>query len=200
MKRNEFDLAKKVLDNSGVIAFPTETVMGLGVYYNDFDAYNYLNKIKRRPEEKPYTLMLGDISKIKEFAVLDKRAEAVIKAFMPGELTILLKAKNNVPTYVTHNTGVIGVRVPADKELCEFLNYVKTPLLVPSANRSGEKPAMTSKEVKEIFNDEVGYVFVGSAKGGIPSTIIDLTGKEVKIYREGNIKLSSILKVIEEEC
>ena len=200
MKRNEFDLARKVLDNSGVIAFPTETVMGLGVYYNDFDAYNYLNMIKRRPEEKPYTLMLGDINRIKEFAVLDKRAEAVIKAFMPGELTILLKAKNNVPTYVTHNTGVIGIRVPADKELCEFLNYIKTPLLVPSANRSGEKPAMTSKEVKEIFNDEVGFVFEGSAKGGVPSTIIDLTGKEVKIYREGNIKLSSILKVIEEEC
>ena len=200
MKRNEFDLAKKVLDNSGVIAFPTETVMGLGVYYNDFDAYNYLNKIKRRPEEKPYTLMLGDINKIMEFAVLDKRAEAVIKAFMPGELTILLKAKDNVPTYVTHNTGVIGVRVPADKELCEFLNCIKTPLLVPSANRSGEKPAMTSQEVKEIFKDEVGYVFEGSSKGGVPSTIIDLTGKEVKIYREGNIKLFSILKVIEEEC
>jgi tRNA A37 threonylcarbamoyladenosine synthetase subunit TsaC/SUA5/YrdC len=54
--------------------------------------------------------------------------------------------------------------------------------------------------VKEIFKDEVGYVFEGFAKGGVPSTIIDLTGKEVKIYREGNVKLSSILKVIEEEC
>ena len=64
MKRNDFLKAKEVLDNSGVIAFPTETVMGLGVYFNDFKAYNLLNEVKRRPEDKPYTLMLGNIDDI----------------------------------------------------------------------------------------------------------------------------------------
>lgn len=198
MKRNEFDLAKKELDNSKVIAFPTETVMGLGVYYDDFNAYNLLNKIKERPEDKPYTLMLGDISKIKDYAYIDNRASKVISSFMPGEITILLPAKSNVPNYVTHNTGVIGIRVPNLDDLRDFLNYIGRPLLVPSANKSGKKPAMNDKEVKDIFNNEVSYIFEGKAIGGVPSTIVDLANKEVKIYREGNIKSQDILDVIKE--
>ena len=196
MQRKEFETAKKCLDDSKVIAFPTETVMGLGVYYNDRAAYGLLNIVKRRPEDKPYTLMLGDVTGINEYAYVDERACKVIKTFMPGEITLLLKAKDIVPSYVTHNTGIIGIRVPNLNELCDFLNYIKTPLLVPSANRSGEKPAMSSKEVNEIFKDEVGYVFEGFAKGGVPSTLVDLTGKEVKIYREGNIKIKDILDVL----
>ena len=198
MLRKEFDIAKTALDNSQVISFPTETVMGLGVYYDDFGAYNLLNRIKGRPENKPYTMMLGSKNEISKYAYVDERAKKVIEAFMPGEITILLPAKESVPGYVTHDTGVIGLRVPNLPSLLEFLNYIKKPLLVPSANKSGEKPAMTSKEVKDIFSNELGYVFEEDAKGGTPSTIIDLTGEEVKMYREGNIKLNDILDVIKE--
>ncbi len=199
MSHKEYLLAKNVLDNSRVIAFPTETVMGLGVYYNDFNAYQLLNKIKCRPEDKPYTMMLCSKEEIEKYAYIDERAKKVIDAFMPGEITILLRSKDTVPGYVTHNSGVIGVRVPNLANLLNFLHFIDTPLLVPSANKSGEKPAMNSDEVKKIFNNEVGYVFEGSAKGGVPSTLVDLTQKEVKIYREGNISLSDILKVIEKE-
>lgn len=199
MSHKEYLLAKYVLDNSHVIAFPTETVMGLGVYYNDFNAYQLLNKIKCRPEDKPYTMMLCSKDEIEKYAYVDERAKKVIDAFMPGEITVLLRSKDTVPGYVTHNSGVIGVRVPNLANLLDFLRFIDTPLLVPSANKSGEKPAMNSDEVKRIFNNEVGYVFEGEAKGGVPSTLVDLTKKEVKIYREGNISLSDILKVIEKE-
>lgn len=197
MLRSEFDIAKKCLDNSQVVAFPTETVMGLGVYFDDFDAYNLLNKIKCRPEEKPYTLMLGNKNDISKYAYIDKRAQKVIDSFMPGEITVLLKSKENVPSYVTHGTGVIGIRVPNLSELCDFINYLGKPLLVPSANKSGEKPALTYDEVINIFKDEVAYVFKSNSKSGVPSTLVDLTGEQVKIYREGNIKLADILKAIE---
>lgn len=199
MSHKEYLLAKNVLDNSHVIAFPTETVMGLGVYYNDYNAYQLLNKIKCRPEDKPYTMMLFSKDEIEKYAYVDERAKKVIDAFMPGEITVLLRSKDTVPGYVTHDSGVIGVRVPNLVNLLDFLRFIDTPLLVPSANKSGEKPAMNSDEVKRIFNNEVGYVFEGVAKGGIPSTLVDLTQKEVKIYREGNISLSDILKVIEKE-
>ena len=198
MLRNEFVIAKNALDKSQVISFPTETVMGLGVYYDDFNAYNLLNKIKRRPEDKPYTLMLGDVKEISKYAFIDDCAQKVINAFMPGEITVLLKSKDTVPPYVTHNTGVIGIRVPNLPDLLDFLRFIEKPLLVPSANRSGEKPAMSSKEVIEVFKDELGYVFDGDAKGGVPSTLVDLTGKDIKIYREGNIKLADIERVIKE--
>ncbi len=200
MLLNDFETAKKVLDNSGIVAFPTETVMGLGVFYDDFKAYQFLNNVKRRPEEKPYTLMLSDAAEISKYAYVDDRAQKVIDAFVPGEITILLKSKENVPAYVTHNTGVIGVRVPNLPELLKFLSFIKKPLLVPSANRSGEVPAKSSEEVEKVFSkDEVGFVFKGNAIGGVPSTLVDLTGKEVKIYREGNIKLNDILNVLNKE-
>ena len=200
MLKKEYKIAKEVLDNSGIIAFPTETVMGLGVYFNDYEAYKFLNKVKERPEDKPYTLMLSSIDEISKYAYVDKRAEKIINRFMPGEITILLKSKEIVPSYVTHNTGVIGIRVPNHKLLLEFLSFLKTPLLVPSANKSGKKPAMTIEEVKEIFHDDVGFVFNGRALGGVPSTLVDLTNKEVKIYREGNIKASDILSALKEWC
>lgn len=192
----EFELAKKSLDDSKVISFPTETVMGLGVYYDDFEAYQLLNKIKGRPEDKPYTLMLGSTSNIEQYAYLSSRDRKIIDAFMPGAITVLLKSKDSVPTYVTHNTGVIGIRVPDIKLVQDLINFVNKPLLVPSANKSGEKPALTSDEVKEIFGDELGYILDGKSEGGVPSTIIDLTKEEVRIIREGPISLEDILSVL----
>ncbi len=193
---NDFDYAKSVLDNSGVIAFPTETVMGLGVYFDDYVAYQYLNKIKNRPEDKPYTLMLGSKNDIDNYAFVSKEAQMIIDAFIPGSITLLLKSKENIPGYVTHNTGVIGVRVPDMREILDFINYCDKPLLVPSANKSGDKPALNSDEVKKIFGNEVGYVFEGSCPGGRPSTIVDLTGEEVKILREGPISLEDISRLL----
>ena len=193
---NDFGLAKMVLDDSGVIAFPTETVMGLGIYFDDFKAYQYLNKIKQRPEDKPYTMMLGDVKSIENYAYVSKDAQKIINAFMPGAITLLLEAKDCVPGYVTHNTGIIGVRVPNMREILQFIKYCKKPLLVPSANKSGEKPAMNSDEVKKIFGSEVGYVFEGACPGGVPSTIVDLTGEHAKILREGPISYEEINQVL----
>ena len=192
----DFSLAKEVLDNSGVVAFPTETVMGLGIYFDDKKAYDYLNKIKNRPEDKPYTLMLGNKEDISKYAYVSDRDMLIINKCIPGPITLLLKAKENVPGYVTHNTGVIGVRVPDMDLVCNFINYCQRPLLVPSANKSGEKPALTSNEVKKIFSDEVGFIFEGSANGGVPSTIIDLTQEQVKILREGPISINDINKIL----
>lgn len=190
------ELIKKTLENHGVISFPTETVMGLGVFYDDYSAYCKLNVVKNRPEDKPYTLMLGDIKNIANYAYVNESAEKIIKAFMPGSVTILLKSKENVPDYVTHGTGVIGIRVPGIKEVCKMINYVEKPLLVPSANKSGEKPALNSNEVKQIFKDELDYIVEGSSTGGVPSTIIDLTKDTFKIVREGPISEEMILSIL----
>ena len=192
----EFRLAKEQLDKSQVVAFPTETVMGLGIYFDDPKAYQLLNKIKNRPEDKPYTLMLGDVKDIEKYAYLSNQDLKIVKAFMPGPVTLLLKAKENVPEYVTHNTGVIGIRVPALQLVCDFINYCGKPLLVPSANKSGEKPALTWLEVKQVFGNEVAYVFDSDSLRQSPSTIIDLTSEQVKILREGPISLEDINKVL----
>ncbi len=192
----EIELIKKALENHGVIAFPTETVMGLGVFYDDFEGYNKLNKVKNRPEDKPYTMMLGETKNIAKYAYVDDRASKIIEAFMPGSITVLLKAKDNVPGYVTHNTGIIGIRVPSLEDIQDMLNKVGKPLLVPSANKSGEKPAFNSEEVKNIFKDELDYIVEGKCVGGVPSTLVDLTNDNIKILREGPISLDMILNAL----
>ena len=196
MKLNELDLIKSALNDSKVIAFPTETVMGLGVLFDDEKAYQLLNQIKRRPEDKPYTMMLGDKKDIDKYAYLSLRDKKIVEAFMPGPVTLLLKSKDNVPGFVTHNTGVIGVRVPDNKSIREMISYVEKPLLVPSANRSGDKPLVNYEDVIKEFADELAYVVKENAGNSKPSTIIDLTHEDVKILREGPISLRDIERII----
>ena len=188
--------ASEALRKGGVVAFPTETVMGLGVVYNDRRAYDRLNKVKERPEDKPYTLMVKNVEEITKYAVIDEATQRVIDSFMPGSLTILVKVKkNSVPSYVTHNTNIIGIRVPTNIEARILLDIVSIPLLVPSANKSGSKPALNSDEVKQIFGQELDFVMSGKAKGEVPSTIVDLTKESPKVVRPGPISEEDIVKV-----
>lgn len=193
---NEAALASEALKKGGVVAFPTETVMGLGVVFNNRKAYDRLNKVKERPEDKPYTLMVKDVEEIAKYAVINEATQRVIDAFMPGSITILVNVKkNSVPSYVTHDTNIIGIRVPTNIEANILLNMVGIPLLVPSANKSGSKPALNSEEVKQIFGSELDYVMSGTARGEVPSTIVDLTKETPKVVRPGPISEEDIIKV-----
>jgi L-threonylcarbamoyladenylate synthase len=170
--------------------------MGLGVIYNDYEAYNKLNKVKERPEDKPYTMMVFRPEEIQKYAVINEGTQRVIDKFIPGSLTILVPVKDkSVPSYVTHGTGVIGIRIPTNIEAQNLLMHVGIPLLVPSANKSGQKPALTSDEVKEIFGDEVDIIISGKAKSAVPSTIVDLTKESPKVVRLGAISEEEIIKV-----
>ena len=188
--------ALQALNNHQVIAFPTETVFGLGVFYDDQKAYELLNKIKNRREDKPYTMMLDNVNKINEYAFIKDKYLPIINKYMPGSLTILVRAKANVPTYVTHGTGIIGIRIPSNKEALELLRFVKKPLLVPSANKADQKPALSAKEVKDIFKNEIDVIVPGEISSGEPSTIIDLTGDEIKLIRKGPIPLEELNQLI----
>ena len=198
MNNEELKLIRGLLLTHGVIAFPTETVMGLGVLFDDYQAYIRLNEIKRRPEDKPYTMMVASVDDIEKYAYLNERNRKICEAFFPGPLTVLLPARDNVPCFVTHNTGVIGIRIPNKESLLELLKYVNIPLLVPSANISGDKPALNTEEVKEIFGDQIDYIIEGSADGDLPSTILDLTKDEIAIIRQGSISIDIINNVIGE--
>ena len=184
------------LNNHQVIAFPTETVFGLGVFYDDEKGYELLNKIKNRREDKPYTMMLYDVDKIAKYASIKDRYLPIVRKFMPGSLTILVRAKECVPTYVTHDTGVIGIRIPSNKEALDLLKFVKKPLLVPSANKADQKPALNENEVKAIFGDEIEVIIPGQISSGEPSTIIDLTGDEIKLIRKGPILFEELSQLV----
>ena len=191
-----YQQALEALNNHQIIAFPTETVYGLGVFYDDQKAYELLNTVKRRKEDKPYTMMLSNVEDIEKYAFIQDKYLNLIKKYMPGSLTILVRSKNNVPNYVTHNTGIIGIRIPSNKEALDLLKYVKKPLLVPSANRVDQPPARTHDEVVAIFGDEVKVVVPGQIQSGVSSTIIDLTGEEIKLVRKGPIPFEELNQLI----
>lgn len=199
LKASELKEGAKLLKNNGLIAFPTETVYGLGVVYDDKEAYDRLVAVKRRPPEKPFTLMLADVEDIDKYAELNDISRALIKAFMPGQFTLITVAKPGLPEWCVSKIGHIGIRI-ADYDLIRnLIRETGKPLLVPSANRSGELPAHTSKEVVDIFGDELDAVIEGKSVSNIPSTIVLVENDYTHVLRDGVITVDQIKEVIQKE-
>ena len=195
IKQNELQKAAKILVSGGLIAFPTETVFGLGVVFDNSKSYKRLIEVKRRPPDKPFTLMCSDVNEIQYYAEVNKIAKALINAYMPGQFTIILKAKEGLPDYVVSKEGNVGIRISGDENVRKLIKLVGKPLLVPSANKSGEQPLTNSKDVEKVFSNEIDAVIEGESNSNVPSTIV-LVDNGVHILREGIIKESDIKNLL----
>ena len=198
LEKSQYKKASKILQNGGLIAFPTETVYGLGVIFDNEQSYERLINVKRRPPEKPFTLMCGALDDIKKYAYINELAQKLIDAFMPGQFTIILKAKENLPRWVVSKEGNVGIRISDDKFVQNLIIETGKPLLVPSANRSGENPCHTSNEVKDSLGNDLDAIIIGESVSNIPSTIV-FVDDSVHIIRLGEISESEIKNVIKEK-
>ena len=198
LEKSQYKKASKILQNGGLIAFPTETVYGLGVIFDNEQSYERLINVKRRPPEKPFTLMCGSLDDIKKYAYVNELAQKLIDAFMPGQFTIILKAKENLPRWVVSKEGNVGIRISNDKFVQNLIIETGKPLLVPSANRSGENPCHTSNEVKDSLGNDLDAIIIGESVSNIPSTIV-FVDDSVHIIRLGEISESDIKNVIKEK-
>ena len=115
---------------------------------------------------------------------------------MPGPLTIILKKKDSVDNRVTNGKDTIAIRIPDDPTLLKIVRTLKEPILLTSANKSGEEAAINSEELINIFKDEVPLVIKGKCEYNLASTIIEINNKDVKIIREGIIKKEEIERLI----
>ena len=195
--KSQLDEAASILNNGGLIAFPTETVFGFGVVFDNEQSYKRLIEVKRRPPEKPFTLMLSSSEEIEKYAFVDERAKKLIAKYMPGQFTIILKAKNNLPSYCVSKEDNVGIRISGDKMVRDLIKKVGKPLLVPSANKSGEAPLTTSDDVSKIFKDEIDAIIEGESTSNVPSTIV-LLNENVNVIREGIITKEEIFKTLGE--
>ena len=198
LEKSQYKKASKILQNGGLIAFPTETVYGLGVIFDNEQSYERLINVKRRPPEKPFTLMCGSLDDIKKYAYVNELAQKLIDAFMPGQFTIILKAKENLPRWVVSKEGNVGIRISDDKFVQNLIIETGKPLLVPSANRSGENPCHTSNEVKDSLGNDLDAIIIGESVSNIPSTIV-FVDDSVHIISLGEISESEIKNVIKEK-
>jgi L-threonylcarbamoyladenylate synthase len=174
--------AANLLRTGGVIAFPTDTVYGLAAAADDEVARRRIYLIKGRPVGLPLILMAAAESQLEGFVHLDSRAEAIIRSWWPGPLTVILHAKGG---------GTLGVRIPKHDVALELLRAAG-PLMTTSANLHGKDPAMTAEEAATL-NGLAAILDGGTAPGGVASSVLDLTGPEPHVLREGAIPTAQLL-------
>ena len=150
-----------LLKEGKVVAFPTDTVFGLGVIYENEEALIALKESKGRPEDKPIPTMVASVEQMKSIAYVDDAASRLAKAFMPGAFTIILKKKENLPDYITNGFSTVGIRMPDDEFVLDLIKECGKPLLVTSANLSGHETGVYDKQVLEQLDGRIDAIVLG---------------------------------------
>lgn len=174
--------AAQLLRGGAVIAFPTDTVYGLGASADDELAQKRIYQIKGRPVGMPLILMVAAESQLEGMVHVDSRAEAMMRKWWPGPLTLILYAIGG---------GTLGVRIPKHKVALGLLRHAG-PLMTTSANLHGLEPAMNAEEAAGLTG-VMAVIDGGVAPGGTASTVVDLTGPEPHVLREGAIPTPELL-------
>jgi L-threonylcarbamoyladenylate synthase len=182
----------------GLVAFRTDTFYGLGADPFNRVALQNLLALKGREDGKPILLVIGDASEVGRFnARGSKLFDAVSARHWPGALTLVVSARAELPGELTAGTGTIGLRLPADEEVCRFVRACGGALTATSANRAGESPARTAEEVARAFPAGLALIVDGgAARSQEPSTVLDVTGREARLIREGAVSWRELQETI----
>lgn len=196
--QSEYKYLVEDLLNGKVVAFPTETVYGLAIVYDDINAFNRLYHTKNRSITKPISMMVSNKENIEKVAFIDENSNKIIDKFMPGELTLILKAKDNLPEHVTFNLKTVGVRIPKFDLALKILTEVNKPLLVTSANISNTKALVKYEDVLKEFDGKIESLIALDALDSEPSSVVCVFDGDVKMFRQGKISKQEIINVLEE--
>ncbi len=187
----------QILQAGGVIAFPTDTVYGLGCLVTEADSIDRLFEIKGRDTNKAIAVLIGNVDHLTRVTVgLGDNARRLVKEFWPGALTLIVPRKPGLPANLSP-LPTIGVRMPNHAFAQELLQN-NGPLATTSANLSGLPSPVTAQDVLDQLADRVDLVLDGGpCPGGVPSTVVDCTGTELRILREGAITRKMLERVLE---
>lgn len=184
--------AVDVLQKGGLVAYPTETFYALGVRFDLEGVLLKLHGLKGRARGKAFPLIIPGPEALDGMAVdVNETARKFMEEHWPGPLTLVLRAKAGLPEYVTEK-GTVAVRVPGESFALSFVRKAGFPITATSANPSGRPPACDAHAVLEYFGEGVDLVVDGGpSPGGLPSTLVDTTGKEIKIIRAGAARVNA---------
>ena len=189
--KKDLEETVELLKSGAVVAFPTDTVFGIGVIYNDAAAIDRMKKAKGRDASKPFPLMVADLKQLEEVAYIGDMERRIAQKYTPGALTLVLKRKDTVSRESVNGFDTIAIRIPDDRFVLKLLKKAG-PMFVTSANISGMPAACNEKEVLRQLDGRIEAVVRGKAGTGVASTIIDCTGEELKCLREGTISYKEI--------
>lgn len=190
--------ATELIKQGKIVVFPTETVYGIGTNGLDEQAVKRLYEVKKRPLNKPISLLVSNMEMLKSIAKdITELEYKIMEKFFPGPLTIILKKKDIVPDIVTAGQETVGVRMPSGEIARKLVELSGVPIAAPSANISGEPSGTNLSEIKKHFEGNVDfYIDGGNSELGISSTIVQVIDGKPKILRQGSITLEQIEKEI----
>jgi tRNA threonylcarbamoyl adenosine modification protein (Sua5/YciO/YrdC/YwlC family) len=176
--------AVEVLEGGGVIAYPTDTVYGLGCDLTNKNAIERLYAIKGMDRSHPLAFVCPDLSDIARYAFVENQVYRVLRRFLPGPYTFILGATREVPKLVQMKRKNVGIRVPACEAARALARELGRPIISSTAARPGEEPFVDPHEIDAAFRG-LALVLDGGAGGLVPTTVIDLTTSPPEIVREG---------------
>ncbi len=190
--------AATVLRNGGNVAFPTETVYGLGADARNIEAVNRIFAIKGRPADHPLIVHLADESQLPEWArEIPSKAWQLARAFWPGPLTLILNRRPEVPDAVTGGLETVALRVPSHPLAQALLSAFGGGVAAPSANRYGRVSPTTADDVRSELGSELELILDGGpCQVGIESTIVDMTSASPRILRPGAITEEDLFSIL----
>ena len=192
------EMAAGLVRRGWIVAFPTETVYGLGADVFDESAVGRIFEAKRRPPDNPLIAHIGSADQVGSLAAEVKPfAQILMERFFPGPLTLVLKKTDRVPMIATAGLDTIGVRMPRHPVAQRFLKACETPVVAPSANLSGRPSPTTWRAVFEDLNGRIDCILqADAAEIGLESTVVDCTGGRPVVLRLGSVSLGDIRAVV----
>ncbi|HEL9630227.1 TPA: threonylcarbamoyl-AMP synthase [Streptococcus suis] len=192
------DKLRAILESGGAVILPTETVYGLFAQALNEEAVNRVYQLKQRPRDKAMNLNVSNLNDIYFFSQNPPHyLEKLYNRFMPGPLTIILKANDNVPFWVNSGLDTVGFRLPNHEQTLRLIAETG-PLIGPSANVSGQESGKEFTKLLSQFSEKLEGVADDQALTGIDSTILDLSGDKAKILRQGSISREEIKAAVPE--
>lgn len=192
--------AGEIIAGGGLVAFPTETVYGLGASSVDSGAAEKIYAAKGRPSDNPLIVHVCSFEQIEELAEnIPAYAKKLMQSFMPGPLTLILKKKSCIPDEVTANMDTVGIRFPSNPVAAALIKCSGVPIAAPSANISGKPSPTTARDVMEDMNGKIECIIDGgSCSVGVESTILDASGERPILLRPGGITVEMIKEICPE--
>lgn len=194
------EMAGEILRRGEMVAFPTETVYGLGANALDESASAKIYEAKGRPSDNPLIVHISKEEQLKPLVKeIPEKARLLMEKFWPGPLTLIFKKKDTVPDGTTGGLDTVAIRMPDNAVALAMIDAAKVPIAAPSANTSGRPSPTTANHVMDDMNGRISMILDGGAVGiGIESTIVDVTGEIPMILRPGYINKNMLEKVVGE--
>lgn len=189
--------AAEIINNGGLVAFPTETVYGLGADGLNETAVKKIYVAKGRPSDNPLILHIQDISEVKPLTLeINSTAKKLMDTFWPGPMTLVFKKSSIVPSVISGGLDTVAIRLPQNKIARELIRLSKTPVAAPSANTSGKPSPTKASHVFEDLNGKIDMIIDGgSCDIGLESTVIDVTTLSPVILRPGGVTFEDVYKL-----